>query len=101
MKRAFQIGDRVVIVRSPFRARIGEVARITSGLEMARWVGDGPNVPEGLMHRLDLRPLPGALGAEVVCYPPCWLEPYRNDGNEKARWTRQLRKLCGRVEVKS
>jgi hypothetical protein len=101
-RRAFRIGDRVVIVRADkgCEQMIGEVATITSGLVRAEYQLDPiEDWPVGtLVHSLDI---PTNKENWVIGYPPEYLELYRNDGNEKATWTRQLRKLCGRVEVKS
>jgi hypothetical protein len=93
--KGFRIGDRVVIVRSTVAERIGTVTTVISDLEPAAWI-DEPGMDEIPMHTLDLPPLrPG----DSVAYPPSHLEPYIDDGNERAEWTAELRRLCGVSEV--
>lgn len=93
-EKRFKVGDRVVIARSPHAERIGQVATVMSGLEWRHWQGE-TSAQDRPMHRLDLRPLPGALPTLHVGYQPDHLEPYRGDGQEKAEWTEELRRLCG------
>ncbi len=81
----FKIGDRVVIVKSPLPNRIGQLATIISDLKLKHWTDYPPSIRR-LMHKLDLGP--------NVYYPPCHLELYKDDGNEKAEWTDELTKLC-------
>jgi hypothetical protein len=101
-RREFRVGDRVIIVRADqgCEKMIGEVATITSGLTRIAVQPDPIRhwAVGTMVHDLDI---PMKEKDEVCAYPPEYLELYRNDGNEKARWTKQLRKLCGRVEATS
>ncbi len=95
---AFKVGDRVVIVRSPYPERIGQVARIIGPTESGpRWAAHG--LPHGTpMWILDI---PSRLVSGVdIAYPPSHLERLPDDGHEKAAWTDELRRLCkvGKVE---
>lgn len=103
--RKFNVGDRVVIVKSPAPERIGTVATVVGGPEqpdalIPEWRALGIRYGQDF-YILDL-PMLRAFSAETggcVAYPPQFLEPYRPDHNERAEWTEELRKLCG-VRVK-
>ncbi len=86
----FKIGDRVVIVRSYVPDRIGVVTTVRS--ELRRSTYDRTL----FVHQLDL-PYGGPekkWAGQPAVYTPDALEPYRDDGNEKAEWTDETRRIC-------
>lgn len=98
---SFKVGDRVV-VRSLAAARelLGAVGTV---MAVKTWGGglatDGTVVRGGVRYEVDL-----PSGCDI--YPNCWfysdqIEPYRDDGHEKAEWTDELRRLCKPETVKA
>jgi hypothetical protein len=96
--KRFNVGDRVVIVRSPAPGRIGEVTTVISELTPHPMTGPGyvwrSHLPVGTpMHILDSdsRITPGCK----IAYPPEYLEPYIPDDREPIAWSEDLIRLVG------
>ena len=104
--RTFKVGDRVVIVRSDWPNRIGEVTSVKTvidvGAEGFTWlkrVGSEEVAPGTTMYELTTPTNSDRPSTYGVCYPATHLEPLPDDSVEKGEWTDELRRLC-RLGVK-
>ena len=101
--RTFKVGDRVVVVRSLYPSRIGEVATVLAIQPgPIRWCRpDGSSiVTSDDAYDLSLAQIPGDSMPDVpVAYPASHLEHLPDDSAERGEWTDELRRLC-RLGVK-
>ena len=79
----WQVGDRAVILRSPYPSRVGQVVTIMSELYKSYKHREyGLNV---LVHAVDLPPM-SDVPATYASYPPECLGPIPYDGNQASTW---------------
>lgn len=100
MKR-FHVGQKVVVVRCEDPNYIGLVTTVTSLLQsITKYDTEDKNWetwPLGTLVHAVSEPHPSPR--MILCFPPNYLEPYRNDGNVRGRWTKELRRLCSAHEA--
>jgi len=97
---AFRIGDRAVIVRSPYPEWIGALCTVTSGLVPAVWddetLADDPRAENGQpVHQVMLDDEPTE---PWIAYAPSDLEPLPSDSSSKSTWAELpewARRACG------
>jgi hypothetical protein len=98
---SFKIGDRVVIVKSPFPERIGVVCIIVEIVTNAKFTGYPPWDKEPYRSLLLSSNTACNLGIPDVTglprpaiYPDTCIELYKDDGQEKGEWTEDLIRIC-------
>jgi len=89
----FKLGDKVVIVKSPYHYMIGKVCTITSNLHCVNKNTNNEDYLGGeMVHILDI---PSIHSGSMVAYPPECLRPYRDSWEKdpnKIEWIENLLK---------